>query len=119
ASDNIPGVKGIGEKQAIELLQKYQTLDNLYAHLNELKPGQQTKLVDNRETAYLSQRMATIIRDMPIQLDLESCHLHTFPIEKARHSLTDLGFNTLMRNLNELELWLESRKQAEKQPTLF
>lgn len=119
ASDNIPGVKGIGEKQAVELLQKYNNLDNIYAHLDELSTGQRNKLSDNRETAYLSQRMATIVRDMPIKLDLESCHLHAFPIDKARHSLTELGFNTLMRNLNELELWLEAHRAAEKQPSLF
>ncbi len=119
ASDNIPGVKGIGEKQAVELLQKYDNLDNIYAHLNELSIGQRNKLSDNRETAYLSRRMATIIRDMPIQLNLENCHLHRWPIEPARAALDQLGFRTLQKNMNELEFWLESRKQAEKQPSLF
>lgn len=119
ASDNIPGVKGIGEKQAVELLQKYETLDNLYQHLDELKPGQRTKLQDNKETAYLSQKMATIIRDMPIKLDLEACHIHTLPVEKARLALSELGFTTLIKHLNELELLIESRIAAEKQTTLF
>lgn len=119
ASDNIPGVKGIGEKQAVELLQKYENLDNIYAHLDELPTGQRNKLSENRETAYLSQRMATIIRDMPIQLNLEASRLHHWPIEPARIALDQLGFKTLQKNMNELELWLESRKQAEKQPSLF
>jgi len=119
SSDNIPGVKGIGEKQAVELLQKYQTLDNIYQHLDELKPAQKTKLTEKKDIAYLSQKMATIIRDMPIKLDLEACHLHTLPIEKARESLNEFGFNSLMKPLNEVALLIESRQQAEKQPSLF
>lgn len=118
-SDNIPGVKGIGDKQAVELLQKYDTLDNLYQHLDELKPAQQTKLTENREIAYLSQKMATIIRDMPIKLDLEACQLHTWPIEKARTALNEYGFTSLMKPLNDLSVLVESRQQTEKQPSLF
>ncbi len=119
ASDNIPGVKGIGEKQAVELLQKYQTLDNLYAHLDELKPGQRAKLETNRDTAYLSQKMATIIRDMPITLDLEACKLHTWPVDQSRLALTGLGMSSLLRPLDELAKLFQSRQQQEKQPSLF
>lgn len=119
ASDNIPGVKGIGEKQAVEMLQKYQTLDNLYQHLDELKPAQRAKLLESREIAYLSQRMATIIRNMPITLDLPACHLHTFPISLAREAINAYGFTSLLKPLNELSLIIESRIQAEKQPSLF
>jgi DNA polymerase-1 len=119
ASDNIPGVKGIGEKQAVELLQKYENLDNVYKHLDELKPAQRQKLQDNKETAYLSQKMATIIRDMPIKLDLQACRLHTWPVEKTREALTELGFKSLLKNLNELSLLFEARQHQERQPSLF
>jgi DNA polymerase-1 len=119
ASDNIPGVKGIGEKQAVELLEKYQDLDNLYQHLDELKPAQRQKLLDNRDTAYMSRKMATIIRDMPISLDLEKCQLHTWPIEKTRQALEELGFSSLQKNLNELKLLFEARQHQERQPSLF
>ncbi len=119
ASDNIPGVKGIGEKQAVEMLQKYDNLDNLYRHLDELKPAQRQKLQEKKETAYLSRKMATIIRDMPIHLDLEACRLHTLPLEKAREALTTLGFKTLLKNLNELSLLFEARQHQERQPSLF
>jgi DNA polymerase-1 len=119
ASDNIPGVKGIGEKQAVEMLQKYETLDNLYQHLDELKPGQRTKLQTCKDIAYLSQKMATIIRDMPIKLDLEACKLHTWPVDKAREALMEMGFTTLTKGLNELAMLFESRQQQEKQPSLF
>lgn len=119
ASDNIPGVKGIGDKQAVEMLQKYDNLDNLYQHLEELKPAQRQKLADNRETAYLSRKMATIIRDMPIKLDLEQCKLHTWPMENAREALTSLGFKTLLKNLGDLSLLFETRQHQERQPSLF
>jgi len=119
ASDNIPGVKGIGEKQAVELLQQYGSLDNLYRHLDELKPARRQKLQDNRDTAYLSQKMATIIRDMPISLDLEACQLQNWPVEKARAALAELGFKTLLKNLNELALLFEARQHQDRQPSLF
>ncbi len=119
SSDNIPGVRGIGDKQAVDLLQKYYTLDNVYQHLDELKPAQKTKLIENKDTAYLSQKMATIIRDMPIQLNLEACRLHSWPVDKARVALNEFGFTSLMKPLNELALLVESRQQAEKQPSLF
>jgi DNA polymerase-1 len=119
ASDNIPGVKGIGEKQACEMLQKYHNLDNVYAHLSELSAGQQKKLTENKEIAYLSRKMATIIRDMPIKLDLEACTLHSWPIEPARAELEKLGFKSLLNDLNQLSLLFESRKKQENQPSLF
>ena len=119
ASDNIPGVKGIGDKQAVEMLQKYGNLDNLYKHLEELKPAQRQKLAEHRETAYMSQKMATIIRDMPIALDLEKCKLHTWPMERAKEALTELGFKTLLKNLGELSLLFQTRQQQERQPSLF
>lgn len=119
ASDNIPGVKGIGDKQAVEMLQKYGNLDNLYKHLDELKPAQRQKLAEHRDTAYMSQKMATIIRDMPIALDLEKCKLHTWPMDKAKGALTELGFKTLLKNLGELSLLFQTRQQQERQPSLF
>lgn len=118
-SDNIPGVRGIGEKQAVEMLRKYGDLDNLYRHLDELLPAQRRKLEENRETAYLSRKMATIIRDMPISLDLEKCRLHTLPLEQSRAALTGLGFRTLLRVLGELEPLFLARQHHERQPSLF
>lgn len=119
ASDNIPGVKGIGDKQAVTMLQEYGDLDNVYAHLAELKPGQKKKLEENKETAYMSRKMATIIRDMGIKLDLDKCTLHTLPMEKAREELEKRGFKTLTGKLAELEKLFEARQQQERQPSLF
>jgi DNA polymerase-1 len=119
ASDNIPGVKGIGDKQAVEMLNQYGDLDNIYRHLDELRPAQRRKLEENRQTAYLSRKMATIIRDMPLRLDLEKCRLHTLPFEKSRSALAELGFKTLLRSLGELEPLFVTRQHQERQPSLF
>ena len=69
-SDNIPGVKGVGEKTALGLLQKYDTLDNVYDHLSEQKGALLTKLTDGRDDAYMSRKLATIVTDADIQFDL-------------------------------------------------
>ena len=67
-SDHIPGVKGIGEKTAINLLEKYKTLDNLYAHVDELTPKTKEKLINDKESAYMSYDLATIYRNVDIPL---------------------------------------------------
>ena len=63
-SDHIPGVKGIGEKTAINLLEKYKTLDNLYNHIDELTPKVKEKLESDKENAYMSYDLATIYRNV-------------------------------------------------------
>jgi DNA polymerase I len=72
SADNIPGVKGIGPKGAEKLLQEYNDLDNLYEHLDELKSKSvRQKLIDSKENAYLSRQLATIIRDLPLNIELK------------------------------------------------
>lgn len=70
SSDNIPGVKGIGEKTAKRLITKYHTLDNLYAHVDEIPGALGKKLREGKEQAYLSYRLAAIRRDVPIRANL-------------------------------------------------
>ena len=67
ASDNIPGVPGIGEKTAMKLIGQYGSLDNLLAHAGELTGRAKTSLETNREQALLSRRLATIICDVPFR----------------------------------------------------
>ncbi len=69
SSDNIPGVTGVGEKTAMDLLAKYTTLDGVYAHLNEIKGKLQEKLVGSKERAYLSYELATINVNSPVEFD--------------------------------------------------
>lgn len=77
-SDNIPGVPGVGDKTATKLLQKHQTLDGIYEHLDDdpdIKGKMLEKLRDNKEQAYLSRELATIKRDIPIDIDLAELEL--------------------------------------------
>ncbi|MEO0596781.1 MAG: 5'-3' exonuclease H3TH domain-containing protein, partial [Chloroflexota bacterium] len=78
SSDNIPGIRGIGEKTGTKLLLKYGTLDNVYANVDEIKGSQHKKLVGGKEDAYISQELARIMRDLPIELDLEACVTQDF-----------------------------------------
>ena len=66
-SDNIPGVRGIGEKTALELVRKYKSLDDIYGHLDEFPEGLRNKLREDRETAYLSFELSRIKRDVPVE----------------------------------------------------
>ena len=70
-SDHIPGVRGIGEKTALKLLQQYETLDGVYAHLEEVTPKLKTNLEEDRASAYMSYELATIIKTVPIPFDKE------------------------------------------------
>lgn len=70
SSDNIPGVKGIGEKTALSLLQKYQDLEGIYNHIEELTPKVREKLLNDKENAFFSKELATIYKDVPIDKDL-------------------------------------------------
>ncbi len=70
SSDNIPGVKGIGEKTAIKLLQDYGTIENLYDHIDEIKGKTKEKLIEGKDSAFFSKEIATIYKDVPIDKDL-------------------------------------------------
>jgi DNA polymerase I len=70
-SDNIPGVPGIGEKTAVNLLAKYGTLDEIYNHLDEVAAGMRKRLEAGRESAYMSRQLAEIRCDAPVRLELE------------------------------------------------
>ena len=70
SSDNIPGVKGIGEKTALKLLTTYQTLDGIYEHIDEIKGSIHDKLVNDKDNAYMSYSIATIVRDVPMDITI-------------------------------------------------
>ena len=76
ASDNIPGVPGIGDKTAAKLLAQFTTLENLYDNLPQSGTAKmQAKLAENKDTAFLSQQLARILRDVPLEVDWQQCHL--------------------------------------------
>ncbi len=98
-SDNIPGVKGVGKKTAEVLLGKYDTLEEIYKHLDELKPGQQKKLEESKENAYLSQKLARIVTDLDILLDIDKAKVSNFEPAAVRELFRELEFRTLMPRL--------------------
>ena len=99
ASDNIPGVPGIGEKTAIALLQEFDTLDNLYDHLDQVKPAWRNKLELGRESAFMSRELGRIWSDAPIELDLSAVDAHHLDPAKLRTDLEKLEFTSLIRRL--------------------
>jgi DNA polymerase-1 len=102
SSDNIPGVPGIGEKGAIELLKQYETLDNIYDNLSLLKDAMSKKLVAGKELAYLSKELARIWTDAPITLDLSQVDGSNADPAKIIEQLQRLEFRTLARQLPEI-----------------
>ncbi len=95
ASDNYPGVAGIGPKTASELLKKYQTLENVYKHIADLPERLARALAEGAESAGLAKKLATIVCDVPIKLKLEACQFHVKDKEKAVKTLQGFELKTL------------------------
>jgi DNA polymerase-1 len=102
ASDNIPGVKGVGEKTALKLLQDYGSLDKVYEHVGEIKGSLGQKLADGREMAFLSRRLAAIKRDVPITLNIKACAAHDFDTRQVDRLFAELEFRSLRDRLPQL-----------------
>jgi DNA polymerase-1 len=98
-SDNIPGVRGIGDKTAIKLLAEYGTLENLYAHLDDIKGALRTKLADGRASADLSYQLARIVTDAPVSVRLEDCHTRDFNINDVITLFRELEFRSMTNAL--------------------
>jgi DNA polymerase-1 len=98
--DNIPGAKGIGEKGATELIQKYGTVENALAHADEV-PNKRYReaLQQQREQVLLSKQLATISTDVPIEMDLAALEMKTPDIATLADLYRELGFNSLLREL--------------------
>jgi DNA polymerase-1 len=103
SSDNIPGVKGIGEKGAQQLLSAYQTLDGVYEHIEEIKSASlKKKLIDGKEIAYISQRLATIRLDVPLDFDFEHCRLSMPELQPLKDYFDKLNFRQLTTRLPKI-----------------
>ena len=120
ASDHIQGVKGIGEKTAINLLTKYQSLDNVYEHLNEIGGKTKEKLEQGKDDAYMSYDLATIYKEVPIPFSLEDCIYKGMNIKDYKDILEELEFKSLLKKINfeseeQQTLNLEEDKQEKIQ----
>ncbi len=98
ASDNIPGVRGIGEKTALKLLQQFGTLENIYANIEDLKGSIKDKLISGKKDAFFSKEMCTIYREVPLESNLEDM-LYLGPNSKLEEMYRDLEFYSLIKNI--------------------
>jgi DNA polymerase-1 len=110
-SDCIPGVKGIGEKTAIKLLEEYATLTDVYDNLEQIKGATNKKLATGKEDAIHSQFLARIEIDSPIEVELQDCELVGFEEAIVLPILKELELNKVVRNLNKLQLKLGGKAE--------
>ncbi len=115
-SDNYPGVPGIGPKTAVNLLETYGTLDNIYANTDKLKGAVKTKIENNRESAYLSQDLARIRTDLPEYFRIEEASAANIDFPAMDRLFRTLKFNTLLPKLRHLA---PNFSPEEAQPSLF
>lgn len=118
SSDNIPGVPGIGEKTAFLLVSKYGDLDNVYEHLEEIGGSVRTKLENGKDSAYLSKKLATIDRNVPLDIELDECAVRMPFSQEVRAQFLQLEFTSLLKmdifeDPTEKALPLVSQKTAE------
>jgi DNA polymerase I len=99
-SDNVPGVKGIGEKSAGPLLQRWGSLEAVYAHLDELEPARvQNALTAGRDMAFLSQRLVTIRTDVPLDISWDACAVHAYDRSRVEALFDVLEFRSIRNRL--------------------
>ena len=91
---------GVGEKTAMKLLEQYGTLDEIYAHLENVEKRWRTKLEDGKESAYMSRDLATIHTDLPVKLDLEHARADQFAPAALEAFFQELEFRSLILHPN-------------------
>jgi len=102
SSDNIPGVKGIGEKTALTLLQEYGSLEEIYKHIEEIKGKKKELLENDREMAFTSKEIATIYREVPLEVkDLEDIHYEKKESEELHQIFEELEFYSLLKTFKK------------------
>jgi len=119
-SDNIPGVTGIGEKTAVELLLKFGSLENIYKEIEnssikakELKPKLKETLLKYKEQAFISKELAKIEKNVPIDFNLNKCAWRGLDVGKAKDLLEEFEFTSLLKRLSETPV--DASEKQEKQ----
>ncbi|MGL5329147.1 MAG: DNA polymerase I [Peptostreptococcaceae bacterium] len=102
-SDNIPGVPGIGEKTGIKLIKEFNSIENLVENTESLKGSVKKKIEENKELAIMSKRLATIIRDVPIEVKLEELEYGEYNKESVINEFKKFGFTSLVPRLLDLD----------------
>ena len=99
-TDNIPGVPGVGEKTAAKLIREFGTLEALYERIDEVKPDKlRDKLVEHREQVFMGKDLSTIVRDLPVEFDLEAARLGDYDRETVIRLFREYEFRTLIERL--------------------
>ncbi|UOQ86263.1 DNA polymerase I [Gracilibacillus salinarum] len=100
-SDNIPGVPGVGQKTAVKLLKQFETIENLYEHLEDVS-GQKLKekLADNKDSAFMSKELVTINQSSPIKISAEDTIYQGYQDQTVKDFFIDLGFQSLLNRID-------------------
>lgn len=99
ASDNIPGVKGIGEKTALKLLQEYDSLENLYENIDKITGKTKEKLLNDKNMAFISKKIATIYKDVPLNINLEDLKYEHIITNELISLFKELEFFSFLKNM--------------------
>jgi DNA polymerase-1 len=114
ASDNYPGVTGIGPKTASDLIAKYDNLENLYQHIGELPVRIQEKLANDAEQAALSKKLATIIKDAPVKFEADKAEIRKMDTNALKKAFEDLGFKSIITRIPKFEEKKEEKVKETK-----
>jgi len=120
-SDNIKGVAGVGAKTATKLIQEYGTIEKIYENLDKLKGKLKENLENNRESAFLSKRIATIVTDLPKELEIDKCKVHEYKKNDIENLFFELEFKSLINKLNNFDRYYTKKKNEDNflQGSLF
>lgn len=102
-SDNIPGVPGIGEKTGIKLIKEFSSIEGIFDNIDSIKGSTKKKLEENKELAIMSKKLATIIRDIPIEFNLEELEYGNYNAEDILDGFKYLGFTSLIPRIGNLD----------------
>ncbi|KXU45279.1 MAG: DNA polymerase I [Longibaculum muris] len=100
SADNIPGIKGVGEKTALKLLHEYGTIENLKEHAHEIKGKMGEKIRENIDLGLQSKKIATILRDIPMELDLDDARYTGYDFEKLKAFYQKYDMNSLLKKIS-------------------
>ncbi len=117
-ADNIPGVKGIGEKTALQLISRFGSLEELYANLDKVDSESiRKKLIEGKDNAFLSKKLVIIKRDVPVEFDVDMFRIKDFPRESGIEMLKEKELNTIVAELKPELIEKESELKAETPPS--
>lgn len=101
SSDNYPGVEGIGPKTAVSLLKKYHSLENIYHHCGDFSENMRKKLEQGREAAFLSQKLAQVVHQVPVKIDLNQAKLNPKRLKTLKQTLAEFRFPSLAQRIEK------------------